>query len=149
MSEVTSDESASGSSESKGTRRQGRELALQMLYQWELTREPLEAVFESVAAIAETPESSVRFARELVRGTIARLESIDEVLAQHSEHWRLSRMAAIDRNILRLAIYELLTSETPKGVVINEAIEVAKRFSAPESGQFVNGILDAIATSRS
>ncbi len=85
-----------------------------------------------------------RFAEELFTGTVAALDELDPLIAAHSEHWRLDRMAAIDRCLLRLALYELKTHpETPAAVVIDEALEVGKRFSSPESVEFINGVLDA------
>ena len=84
------------------------------------------------------------FAEQLVRSTIANVEKIDPIIAETAEHWRLSRMAALDRLILRLAIGEFLDGSTPRNVVINEALELAKTFSGDESAKFVNGILDAV-----
>jgi N utilization substance protein B len=127
-----------------GARRKGRELALQMLYQWDVGREPVETVIESTGGLQLAGEAAREFASALVEGTVDRVEEIDKILRETSEHWRLGRMSTVDRNVLRLAVYELLTRESPAGVVINEALEVAKRFSAPESAGFVNGILDAV-----
>ena len=115
-----------------------------MLYQWDMNREPVEQMVESFGRLGEQPEGSREFARRLVKGTLEQREEIDTLIAEHAEHWRLSRMATVDRNVLRLAVYELLNEDTPKKVVINEALELAKRFSAPEAAQFVNGILDAV-----
>jgi N utilization substance protein B len=125
-------------------RRKGRELALQMLYQWDVSREPVESVIESSGGLQTAGEAAREFARGLVEGTIDRVEEIDRILIETSEHWRLGRMSTVDRNVLRLAVYELLTKSTPPGVVINEALEIAKRFSSPESVAFVNGVLDAV-----
>jgi N utilization substance protein B len=125
-------------------RRKGRELALQMLYQWDVSREPVESVIESSGELQTAGEAAREFARGLVEGTIDRVEEIDRILIETSEHWRLGRMSTVDRNVLRLAVYELLTKSTPPGVVINEALEIAKRFSSPESVAFVNGVLDAV-----
>ena len=83
------------------------------------------------------------FMEELVRGTVARHEQVDEIIKRHLQHWRLERMAAVDRNILRLAVYEMISTDTPPAVVIDEALELARRFSTDESVQFVNGVLDA------
>jgi len=127
-----------------GARRKGRELALQMLYQWDVSREPVEAIVESSPEISKAGDAAREFARGLVEGTIDRVEEIDKILIETSEHWRLGRMSTVDRNVLRLAVYELLTKSTPASVVINEALEVAKRFSSPESVAFVNGVLDAV-----
>ena len=130
-----------------GARRKGRELALQMLYQWDLTRRPVEDVIDSIEGLQKSGEAARSFARELVKGTIDRVEEIDGILASHSDKWRLDRMSVVDRNVLRLAVYELLSKASPPGVVINEALEVAKRFSSPESPAFVNGVLDAVNVS--
>lgn len=115
-----------------------------MLYQWDVSREPVESVIESSGELQTAGEAAREFARGLVEGTIDRVEEIDRILIETSEHWRLGRMSTVDRNVLRLAVYELLTKSTPPGVVINEALEIAKRFSSPESVAFVNGVLDAV-----
>ena len=127
-----------------GARRKGRELALQMLYQWDVSREPIENVIESSSELQGASEAARAFASLLVEGAVDRVEEIDKILIETSEHWRLGRMSTVDRNVLRLAVYELLTKSTPPGVVINEALEVVKRFSSPESAAFVNGVLDAV-----
>jgi N utilization substance protein B len=127
-----------------GARRKGRELALQMLYQWDVSRAPVEDIVESSPEISKAGDAAREFARGIVEGTIDRVEEIDKILIETSEHWRLGRMSTVDRNVLRLAVYELLTKSTPASVVINEALEVAKRFSSPESVGFVNGVLDAV-----
>jgi len=127
-----------------GARRKGRELAVQMLYQWDVSREPVESVIESSSELQNAGDAAREFASRLVEGTVERVEEIDKILIETSEHWRLGRMSTVDRNVLRLAVYELLTKATPPGVVINEALEVAKRFSSPESVGFVNGVLDAV-----
>ena len=134
-----------------GARRQARECALQLLYQWEGSRAADESVtLESSREIfwkGRPAEADVReFAEELVRGAVARLEEIDTLIEMHSQNWNIDRMAAIDRDILRLGIYELLAArdDAPPAVVINEALEVAKKFSAAESAEFINGILDAV-----
>ena len=93
----------------------------------------------------ELPDRVSSFARQLVLGTLEHIKDIDDLISKSSEHWRLDRMAIIDRNVMRMAVYEFLyTPDTPKKVVINEAIEIAKRYSTEESTQFVNGILDNI-----
>jgi N utilization substance protein B len=126
-----------------GTRRRARELALQLLYQYELTDAPpeeMQAGFEEWAGAGEGVRS---FADLLLRGTLERLGEIDEELVRQTTHWRLERLAAVDRNILRLAMFELMyESDTPSAVVIDEAIEIAKKFGAKDSGRFVNGVLD-------
>ncbi len=127
-----------------GARRKGRQLAVQMLYQWDVSREPVESIIESSSELQNAGDAAREFASRLVEGTVERVEEIDKILIETSEHWRLGRMSTVDRNVLRLAVYELLTKATPPGVVINEALEVAKRFSTPESAGFVNGVLDAV-----
>ena len=93
---------------------------------------------------ADTSPAAQEFATRLATGTLARLESLDERIRSRAEHWRISRMAIVDRNILRLAVYEFLHEPTPRTVAINEALEIARRFSTYEATQFINGILDAI-----
>jgi transcription antitermination protein NusB len=129
-----------------GPRRKAREYALQMLFQWDITHDSIDQVAASF--FQNQPEESeivVEFARQLVMNTVEHVEQIDEFIRRHAEHWRLDRMATVDRNILRLAVQEFLyDKETPKTVVINEAIEIARRFSAQESPMFINGVLDSI-----
>jgi len=129
-----------------GKRRQARELAVQFLYQHDLGGGTLE---ESVALFWqtqwETAEPTRKFAEELIRGTIEHQPVIDEKIQKYTEHWELQRIAAVDRNILRLAIYEMLfRDDIPPVVSINEAVDIAKKFSTRESGAFVNGILDRL-----
>jgi N utilization substance protein B len=118
-----------------------------MLYQWDLTRRPVEDVVDSIEGLQKAGEAARSFARELLAGTVDRVEEIDGLLAEHSDRWRLDRMSVVDRNLLRLAVYELLSKASPPGVVINEALEIAKRFSTPEAPAFVNGVLDAVSAS--
>jgi N utilization substance protein B len=92
----------------------------------------------------ETETSAREFATRLATGTLAHLTELDERIRSRAEHWRISRMAVVDRNILRLAVYEFLHEPTPRTVAINEALEIARRFSTYEATQFINGILDAI-----
>jgi N utilization substance protein B len=125
-------------------RRKAREYALQMLFQWELAGvEPrrVEASFwKTTRGLAET-----RFlSNKLLEGAAAEAPLADEMITRHAENWRIERIAAIDRNILRLAIYELRHGETPEKVVINEALELTKKFSEPDAVGFINGILDAV-----
>lgn len=127
------------------SRRKSREYAMQMLYQWELggnTPEQVRATFFS----ERTAQSEVEnFACELFRGAVGDIDRVDRLVRTHAENWRLERMAAVDRSILRVAVYELLhCPETPPHAVINEALEIARRFSGNDSVQFVNGILDTI-----
>ena len=129
-----------------GPRRKAREYALQMLFQWDITHDSIDQV--AATFFQNQPEESeivVEFARQLVMNTVEHVEQIDEFIRRHAEHWRLDRMATVDRNVLRLAVQEFLyDKETPKTVVINEAIEIARRFSAQESPLFINGVLDSI-----
>jgi len=116
-----------------------------MLYQYDVGKQPPADILESFWEMNEHPKKVQEFANKLFEGSLARLKEIDKTIQQHTKHWRLSRMAAVDRNILRLAVFEFLTSpRTPETVVINEALEIAKKFSTHESAQFVNGILDSI-----
>jgi len=116
-----------------------------MLFQWELgghTPEHVIATFLQTQKLGPEVES---FARALFEGAVSEVEALDRRLREHTEHWRLERMAAVDRNLLRVALYELLRHpETPPAVVINEALEIARRFSGEDSVEFVNGVLDAI-----
>ena len=129
--------------------RQAREAALQMLYQWEVGRLSIPEVAQTFWRIGEIdPALSDRArarATSLVAGTIDRLAPIDRLLEEASTNWRLDRMPVIDRLILRLGIYELLQpQDTPAAVVIDEALELARRFSTDEAVPFINGVLDAI-----
>jgi len=120
-----------------------------MLFQWDITHDPIETIAGSFWENHEEQQSVIEFARRLVTQTVEHVEKIDGVIQSHAEHWRLDRMAVVDRNILRLATQELLfDTETPGTVVINEAIEIARRYSAQESPQFINGILDSIKRER-
>ena len=128
-----------------GRRTKARECALQMLYQWEITREPMDKVAESFWKVRTTTEATRAMAERLARGTQGHLTTIDEAIATASEHWRLERLATVDLSILRLGAYELMRErETPPAVVLDEAVEMAKRFSEADAPAFVNGILDAI-----
>ncbi|QUV77701.1 MULTISPECIES: transcription antitermination factor NusB [Chloracidobacterium] len=133
-----------------GSRRRARECALQMLFQYDLSQPSLEDLFESywneLTELKEEHREKVpAFANRIVAGVIAHLADIDLIISRHAERWRISRMAAVDRNILRMAVYEFLHEpDTPRAVVINEALEIARRFSTLEATQFINGILDAI-----
>jgi len=130
-----------------GVRRKSREYALQMLFQWDITHDPIDKIITPFWESVETPESPevIEFANALATGTIDHVEKIDVLLQRHAEHWRLDRMAGVDRNLLRLAVYEFLDdAKIPKAVIINEAIEIARRFSTQESPQFINGILDSV-----
>jgi N utilization substance protein B len=129
-----------------GLRRKARELALQMLFQADLGRQGPEQVRKTFwAERSQVDEAAHDFAEELFRVATGRAAEIDALIGRHAEHWRMERMAAVDRNILRAGVAEFLAMETPRPVVINEALEIARRFSAPESVHFINGVLDSIA----
>jgi N utilization substance protein B len=115
-----------------------------MLYQWDVSRQPLGDIFETIGGLSKSGSDATVFARGLVEGAVHRIEEIDRLLAEQSERWRLDRMSAVDRNILRLAVFEVMEGRTPVNVVINEALEVTKRFSSPEAVRFVNGVLDGV-----
>jgi len=128
-----------------GSRRKARELALQMLFQWELGGHSPEHVISSFLHVQKIDREVESFARSLFEGTVSEVEALDRRVRAQAEHWRLERMAAVDRNLLRVALYELLhCPETPPAVVINEALEIARRFSGKDSVEFINGVLDAI-----
>ncbi len=129
----------------RGKRSQAREAALKVLYQLDVTKDPPEEGLKIFCRNHRISVDSQQFVEGLVRGTIGRREEIDRLLAKYATNWTLPRMAMVDRNILRLGTYELLFgNETPPKVVINEAVELAKRFGTPDSGKFVNGVLDSI-----
>ena len=126
-------------------RTQAREAALQILYHRDINPEPVESLLPSFWESAPVLPEVREYAERLVQGTLLHLDEIDETLAKYAEHWNLRRMAVVDRNIMRFAVYELLfVEEVPPKVVINEAVNIAKKFSQEESGKFVNGILDKI-----
>jgi transcription antitermination protein NusB len=130
-----------------GSRRKARECALQMLFAADVAEMSSDDVVRSYWAELGEPElddSAREFATRLATGTLANLELLDERIRSRAEHWRIPRMAVVDRNILRLAVYEFLYEPTPRTVAINEALEIARRFSTYEATQFINGILDAV-----
>jgi len=141
-------------------------MAIQMLYQSDLGKVALKSVFDDFqpqeylrdevpsAVGSRDPEREVhaafRYAQTLVEGTLDHLEEIDELIRRQAEHWRLERMPAVDRNILRLAVFEFLYEmDVPKLVILDEAIELAKEFGTEQSGRFVNGVLDGILKTQS
>jgi N utilization substance protein B len=130
-----------------GTRRKARELALQMLFQADVAKQAPDDVRKSFWNERGQVEPDVRgFADDLFRIATDRSEEIDKKIEAHAEHWRVERMAAVDRNILRAGVAEFLGfTDTPKPVVINEALEIARKFSSPESVNFLNGVLDSVA----
>jgi N utilization substance protein B len=128
-------------------RHEAREAALQILYFAEVGRTSPELALEAFFAehAPDAAEAVRDFAARLVRGTTAEASGLDDLIAGHSQHWRLERMATIDRIVLRLAVWELRHEpETPPAVVMNEALELARTFSSDESVAFVNGVLDGI-----
>jgi transcription antitermination protein NusB len=129
-----------------GTRRKSRELALQMLFQADMGKQQPEEVrgtFWRERGSIDAEERS--FAEDLFRVASDRSQEIDELIERHAEHWRMERMAAVDRNLLRASVAELLGyPTTPRAVVINEALEIARKFSSPESVHFINGVLDSV-----
>lgn len=132
-----------------GVRHEGREAALRMLYQADLSGDDIEAVLRVYlggALARDIPEEpGRRFAEHLLRGVLRRREELDELIRSGSAHWRLERMAAVDRNVIRLALFELLDDPTtPAAVILDEAVELAKLYGGDESGAFVNGVLDGI-----
>ena len=129
-----------------GTRRKSRELALQMLFQSDMGRQTPDEVRHSFWREHGTVEQDVRsFAEDLFRVATDRNAEIDELIGRHTEHWRMDRMAAVDRNLLRSAVAEFVGyPETPRAVIINEALEIARKYSSPESVQFINGVLDSV-----
>ncbi len=130
-----------------GSRRKARECALQMLFAADVAETPHDEVVKtywSELGDTDLEEPAREFASRLAAGTLSKLPALDERIRSRAEHWRIARMAIVDRNILRLAVYEFLHEPTPRTVAINEALEIARRFSTYEATQFINGILDAI-----
>jgi len=129
-----------------GTRRKSREMALQMLFQADMGKQDADQVRRTFWSEQDGTSADVRgFADDLFRVATDRSGEIDGLIERHAEHWRMERMAAVDRNLLRAAVAELLAyRETPRAVVINEALEIARKFSTPESVHFLNGVLDSI-----
>jgi transcription antitermination protein NusB len=129
-------------------RSQGREFALQILYQIDITNEAFEAAsrtFWQMDANRDCSEDARVFAEELVKGVLANMKSVDDTIARYATNWELDRMAVVDRNILRLSAYELMMrTDIPPKVSINEAVELAKKYSGTQASKFVNGILDKI-----
>jgi N utilization substance protein B len=127
-------------------RHQAREAALQVLYFWEVGRaapeEALDAFFSE--HLTDASASVREFAETLVRGTVAEVPALDALIGRHSEHWRVERLAVIDRLILRMAAWELQNGDSPPAVVLDEALELARTFSTDDSVRFVNGVLDSI-----
>jgi len=128
------------------SRRRSRQRALQILFLWDARRQPVDEAIDAYydSLYWDQPPERDPFVRSLVEGTVEHLAEVDEQIGRHAEHWRMERMPAVDRNILRMAVYEMTRGETPAAVTIDEALELARKFSGEESVQFVNGVLDAI-----
>jgi N utilization substance protein B len=128
-----------------GKRTKARECAVQMLYQWESTREPMDRVTGLFWQVRTTTDQTRLAAERLARGAQGAVEELDAAIAAALTNWRFDRVAAVDRNILRIAAYELAHEpQTPAAVIIDEAVEMAKRFGEADSPAFVNGVLDAV-----
>lgn len=126
-------------------RRKAREFALQMLYQWDVSQQKTAHVESRFWKEARAEASTRKFANQLFEGAASEAAEIDKIIKQHAKNWRIERIAVIDKNILRLGIFELRSGgDVPAKVVINEAIELAKKYSTEESAPFINGILDAV-----
>ena len=129
-----------------GTRRKSRELALQALYQGEMVGQDGLLDFDEFCIHFQVNKKSIPYAKKLLAGVQDKGDVINQLIRKHAQNWRLERMSVIDRNILRIAVYELYyQDDVPCSVAINEAIEIAKRYSTDDSGPFINGILDAMA----
>jgi N utilization substance protein B len=130
-----------------GPRRQAREAALQILYFWEVGRAQPESAIDAYFAehLPDASDAVTTFASQIVHGTVDEVAAIDAVIAEHSRNWRVERLATIDRLILRMAVWELRHEpDTPPAAVINEALELARRFSTDDAVKFINGVLDGI-----
>jgi transcription antitermination protein NusB len=130
-------------------RHRSRKRALQVLFEWDMRGEPVDQAISNFYNSLYSEESESKpnpdhFMEELVRGTVAKAPQIDAQIQAKAEHWRLERMAVVDRNILRLAIFELMQNTVPAPIVIDEALELARQFSNDESMSFINGLLDAV-----
>jgi N utilization substance protein B len=132
-----------------GTRRKSRELTMQMLFQGDLGKQTPEQVRLLFWSSRDDVDAETRgFAEDLYRVASARQPEIDALIESHAQNWRIERMAVVDRNLLRAAVAEMLGyPATPAAIIINESLEIARRYAAPESVQFLNGVLDAIARS--
>jgi transcription antitermination protein NusB len=128
-------------------RHKSREFALQMLFQWEMGKQDPSRIEDGFWKNAKAQKTTRDFANQLFENAAARAEELDPIISTHAQNWRIERIAAIDRAILRLALAEMRTTTTPAKVVINEAVELAKKFSSEEASSFINGILDAAAKS--
>jgi N utilization substance protein B len=128
-----------------GARRKARELALQMLFQHDMSGNKPDMIISTFEELQKSKPNTREFATKIFHGTVDNLEKIDEMITAQADNWRLSRMAVVDRNIIRMCVYEFLhENDTPKLVIIDEGIEIAKKYGTQKSSQFINGILDGI-----
>jgi len=128
-----------------GARRKARELALQMLFQRDVAGNEPDDIIETFEDIQRVRPNIREFAVRVFRGTLEKQTEIDKILTDQADNWRLSRMPVVDRNLIRMAIYEMMyLDDTPKLVILDEAIEIAKKFGTEKSSQFINGILDGV-----
>ncbi|MBM3798171.1 MAG: transcription antitermination factor NusB [Acidobacteria bacterium] len=134
------------------SRLKSRRQALQMLYLWDVRQQPIADVVRDFYGPLSSREDDDEdgpperdgFSEHLATGAIGQLDALDDLIVKHSQHWRIERMPVVDRNILRLAIFEMKTMATPSAVIIDQALELARRFSSEESIGFLNGVLDAV-----
>ena len=128
-----------------GARRKARELALQMLYQHDVSGNAPDMIISTFEDLQKSKENTKEFAIKVFTGTLKHMQEVDDMIQAQAENWRLSRMSVVDRNIIRMSVYEFMhEDDTPKLVIIDEAIEIAKRYGTQKSSQFINGILDGI-----
>jgi N utilization substance protein B len=124
-----------------------REFAMQMLFQWDMSQQDTKKLEAKFWRSAKAADGTRAFANKLFEGAVEEATTLDELITKHADNWRFERLSSIDRAILRLGIYELLFVATPGKVVLNEAVDLAKKFSSEEASGFVNGILDAVHNS--
>jgi N utilization substance protein B len=125
-------------------RTKSREFAMQMLFQWDMSQQEFARLESRFWKSAKAADKTRAFANQLFEGAAKDVAGLDEIIGKHCENWRFERLAAIDRAILRLAIHEMKAAETPAKVVLNEAVDLAKKYSSEDSGAFVNGVLDSV-----
>jgi N utilization substance protein B len=116
---------------------------MQMLFQWDMSQQDFTSLEGKFWKSAKAADKTRTFANKLFEGAAQNVTALDEIIVKHCDNWRFERLAAIDRAVLRLAIYEMRAADTPPKVVLNEAVDLAKKFSSEEAGGFVNGVLDA------
>jgi transcription antitermination protein NusB len=131
-----------------GTRRQSRELAMQALFYMDMQKDSSEEMLEYFCGCFCTSKKSRPFLMKLVKGVLRKKGQIDALVERYSQNWRINRMSCVDRNVMRIAVYEMLyCDDIPLKVTINEAVDIGKKFGTPESGAFINGIIDSIRES--